>query len=299
MRLFSIFGESKILYFPGDICFYKNKQGFENYKKIFSKLGIKFKVFDEYVSDGLSALEAGYEQESRKLVRRNFNIFLKEDIDKIITTSPESFKIFSQNYPEILPDWSIKLDDTWELLADRLKKKHRLIKNKAMEIVTYHDSCYLGRYCGIYDSPRKILELIGYEIKEMDNTREESFCCGSCGGLTNTNPELADKVAKERILQAKRTGAKKMIVVGFTNYNLLKKNSINQGVEILELSTVLCEALGIKVQEEIEEKIEGEEKILEENKKDKILTETRADINLREELKEEDYYDNFKEDDFK
>ena len=50
-----------------------------------------------------------------------------------------------------------------------------------MEVVTYHDSCYLGRNCGIYEVPRNILKLIGYQIKEMDNSKENSFCCGSCG----------------------------------------------------------------------------------------------------------------------
>jgi len=300
MRLFSIFGKSNVLYYPGGTCFYKHRAGFENYKKVFLKLGIGFEVFEEYVSDGLSALEAGYDQEARKLVRRNFEIFLREDIQKIITTSPESFKMFSQNYPEILPDWSIKLEDIWSLILSRLGRKHRLIKHKAMEVVTFHDSCYLGRYCGIFDSPRRVLELIGYEVKEMDNSKEDSFCCGSCGGLSRVNTGLANKIAKERILQAKRIGVKKMVVIGFDNYDLLRKNSVDSGVEILEFSSVLCKALGIQILEDSEEGIEGEEKILDEDSEaENVLTETKANMRLREELKEEDYYDDLEEDNFK
>jgi Fe-S oxidoreductase len=157
---------------------------------------------------------------------------------------------------------------------ERLQNKHKLIKYKAMEIVGFHDSCYLGRYCGIYDEPRKILELVGYEVRELPDSRENSLCCGSCGGLPFFNPQLASRLAKERILQAKRLGIRKLIVCSFENYDLLKNNS-DGSVEILELSEVLALALGIKVKEEV-----GEGQILEEAK---------ANIELAEELKEEGY----------
>ena len=168
-----------------------------------------------------------------------------------------------------------------------------------MDFVTFHDNCYLGRYCGIYNAPRKILELIGYEVKEMDNSKENSFCCGSCGGLIFSNPDLANKIAKERVLHAKRIGVKKMVVVGFENYDLLKKNIGNSGVEILEFSDVLASALGIGVDKFDDEPIEEEEKILDVNEasEKKVLAETKANMRLREELKDEDYYDGFKEGD--
>jgi len=141
-----------------------------------------------------------------------------------------------------------------------------------MEVVTYHDPCYLGRYCKVYEEPRKILELIGYDIREMDNSKENSFCCGSCGGLPRISPVLANKIAEERILQVKRIGLKEMIVVGFENYSLLKNNS--KDIEVLELSEVLANALGIKKIDTLEEPIEGEER---------ILLETKANIRLQDE----------------
>ena len=155
-----------------------------------------------------------------------------------------------------------------------------------METVTYHDPCYLGRYCNVYEEPRKILELIGYEINEMDNSRENSFCCGSCGGLPRISPMLADRIAKERILQAKRIGVRKMIVIGFENYNLLRNNADNTGIKVFELSDVLANALGIKKIETLKEPIEGEERILLEKK-----------IKINDELRED--YGDFNEDEWK
>lgn len=272
MRLFNFFSGKNVLYFQG--CDYKKySEGYELYKKIFSKLGIKFISSDDVgignMSCGLDAWETGHESETRKIVRRNFEILRENGFEEIITTSPECYKMFLQNYPEIIPDWNINVENIWTLLLDRILKRHSLIKDKLMEVVTFHDNCYLGNYCDIYEEPRKILELIGFEIKEMDNSREDSFCCGSCGGLVFTNPDLANKIAKERILQAKRIGIKKMIVIGFKNYDLLKKNIGDSKVEIFELSEVLAHALGIKRLDEkaiSEEPIEGEEKVLTEEK---------------------------------
>ncbi len=80
----------------------------------------------------------------------------------------------------------------------------------------------------------------------MDNSRENSFCCGSCGGLPRVSKNLSDNIAKERILQAKRIGVRKMIVVGFENYSLLKENVGDSDIEILELGMILADSLEIR-----------------------------------------------------
>lgn len=44
--------------------------------------------------------------------------------------------------------------------------------------VTYHDPCHLGRYCGIYEEPREIIEALGFDLVEMEPAKEQSYCCG-------------------------------------------------------------------------------------------------------------------------
>jgi Fe-S oxidoreductase len=265
MGLFSIFGGEELTYFPGCVTYFKNRENFELYKKIFSKLGINFRVISKKICCGLPALEAGYETEARRLARKNFEIFKEERINSVITNCPACYKMLMQNYNEMMPDWDIKVKNIWKIILEKLENKPKIIKFKEIESVGFHDNCYLGRYCNTFDEPRRILELLGYEIKEFQNNKNESFCCGSCGGLIRTNPELVDKIAKERILQAKRIGIKKIIVTSFDNLNLLKKNLNGKDIEILELSEVLAIGLGLKKPEknksyEHEEKIDKEEK---------------------------------------
>lgn len=287
MGLFSLFSKSSNLFYPGCMMFLRFHEGFKLYSEIFGKLSIEFRVFDDYICCGLRALEAGYENEVWKLARRNFDILKKEGVRKILTTSPECYYMFLKKYPDIILYWDIETENIWELILSKLERKPGLIKNKAMEVVAFHDNCYLGRGCGVYEPQRRILELIGYEIKELPNSRENSFCCGSCGGLVRSNPRLADKIAKERILQAKRIGIDKIIVIGFDNYEILNRNVGDTGVEVTELSRVLGIALGLKVEGF------GEEFLDEEGQ---IFAEVEANKRLREELNEEDFYDEYQED---
>lgn len=283
MGIFSGFGKSNVLYFPGCVGYFKFKENYENTKKVFSKLGINFNEVDIKVCCGLPALELGYDSDARKLARRNFEIFKEAGIKTIIADCPSCYKTFSQNYPEFLPDWNIEIKNIWKLVLEKLETKSNLIKNKAVDSVGFHDNCYLGRYCGIYNEPRKILELIGYEIKEIPDNHEESICSGSCGGLTITNPLLAEKIAKERILQAKRIGINKIITTSLHNYQLLKKSSENNNIEILYFFDVLALALGIN-------KVEDKEFY------DEVLKKVDITEKINEESNEEDYEKILKED---
>ena len=52
----------------------------------------------------------------------------------------------------------------------------------------YHDPCELGRGCGIYDSPRKLISKAAM-IAEAPKNRAESVCCG--GSLGSLSLEFA------------------------------------------------------------------------------------------------------------
>ena len=268
MGIFSVFSKSNTLYFPGCIAYFRDKDSFELWKKIFYKLGIDFKLAEKKVCCGLPALEAGYDSLARKLARRNFDIFKEEKIDKILTPCPVCYKMFKEDYKRFLPEWNIEALNVWKIILDKLEEKPGLIKNKVNEEegklinkvnedgeTGFQDSCYLGRYSGIYEEPREIVKLIGYKIKEIKDNRENCFCSGSCGSLPITNPELANKTAREKLLQFKRAGIKKLIVCSPEEYELLKKNSTETKIEILEFSEILGNALGL-----IQKQDEGDSK---------------------------------------
>jgi Fe-S oxidoreductase len=84
--------------------------------------------------------------------------------------------------------------------------------DRVMETVTYHDPCRLGRYLGIYDEPRIVIESIpGIELVEMRKNRANALCCGSTGWVSCGR--CAKEIQMERLRQAQATGATRMITV--------------------------------------------------------------------------------------
>ena len=73
--------------------------------------------------------------------------------------------------------------------------------------VAFHDSCYLGRYHGIYQEPRDVVVASGCQVVEMDRHHEKSFCCGAGGGRMWLEENEGERINVVRSKQALGTGA--------------------------------------------------------------------------------------------
>lgn len=192
----------RVLYYPGCLTKGVLKKEFENYKEIFKMLGIGFVMLSkEEVCCGLPVLNAGHRKDAKKLASKNFKLFKEKGIDRIVTNCPSCFYMFNEIYPKLIRDWDIPVEHATVVILRTLKKKGIMWKGSEedREIVAYHDPCYLGRYSGIYEEPREVIELLGGKILESRFSREDALCCGAGGGVRDNFKELAKSIAKERV----------------------------------------------------------------------------------------------------
>lgn len=236
MSIFKKIFKGNTLYYPGCLSKFVAKELVENYRRILREAKIDFiELSDIEVCCGSPAIKAGYVEDFRKLAEKNLQVFKDHSVDRIVTHCPACFMIFKKEYPKVLGEkWDIEVVHATEILNDKIKKAESI-----KGTVTYHDPCHLGRQMGVYEPPREIIKSLGYEIKEMDLARKESFCCGGGGGVQSNESELADKVAKDKIAMAKKTGAKILVTPCPLCYMHLKKNAEGEDIEVKELSHLM------------------------------------------------------------
>ncbi|MBI5071870.1 (Fe-S)-binding protein [Candidatus Falkowbacteria bacterium] len=239
MKIFKKIFKSNTLYYPGCLSKFVAKDLVENYRRILREAGLDFiELADLEVCCGSPALKAGYADDFKKLAEKNLQVFKEHSVGRIVTHCPACFMIFKKEYPKVFGEkWDIEVTHATEILSKtKIQNSKFKIQNS---VVTYHDPCHLGRQMGIYDEPREVLKSLGYEIKEMDLSRKESFCCGGGGGVQSNESELANKIAKDRIAMAKKTGAKVLVTPCPLCYMHLKKNAEGEDIEVKELSHLM------------------------------------------------------------
>ncbi|HIE05726.1 MAG TPA: (Fe-S)-binding protein [bacterium (Candidatus Stahlbacteria)] len=107
---------------------------------------------------------------------------------------------------------------------------------------TYHDPCDLSRAISITEEPRQLLERIGVKLVEMKKARNLSQCCGGGGGILAYDVDMSDRVARNRIEQAKATGASVLTTACATCEQVLKKASKGD-IQVRNISDLIWKAL--------------------------------------------------------
>jgi Fe-S oxidoreductase len=167
----------------------------------------------------------------------------------VVTTCPHCFNTLKNEYP----DFGLHVDvvhHTDFLLG--LVAEGKLVPSRPVAgRVVYHDSCYLGRYNGVYDSPREILRRIpGVELVEPEYwNKQRGLCCGAGGAQMWMEEQNHDRVNVRRTLQLIDTGAKTiasacpycmtMLTDGIKSKNL--EDQLQQ-LDVAELLERSCEA---------------------------------------------------------
>ena len=235
MKIFEKILGGNTLYYPGCLTKFVAKDLKEKYEKILRKIGIDFIELSELEKCcGSPALKAGYLKDFQKAAEENLKIFKEHSVKKIITNCPACATTFKIEYPKVLgAKWDIEVLHISQVLNQAIKEgkiKPKEIKRK----LTFHDPCHLGRALKIFEEPREVIKSQGYEILEMELAKNESFCCGAGGGVKSNQPELANKIGKERVEQAKKTGAKILCTNCPLCYLHLKENA--KEIEVKELA---------------------------------------------------------------
>lgn len=234
MNIFKKIFRGNTLYYPGCLTKFALKEIQDNYEEILKREGIDFiKLSDKELCCGSPVKNAGGEKLFKELALKNLKVFKEHGVDRIITNCPACALVLGRDYKKLLGEkWDIEVLHITQVISSKT------LKNVKLEgVVTYHDSCHLGRGLKLYDEPRNIIKKTGLKIKEMDLNRSRSYCCGAGGGVKTNNPELSNRIAGDRISQIKKTEAKILLSACPMCHAQFKENG--KDFEVKELSELL------------------------------------------------------------
>jgi Fe-S oxidoreductase len=206
--------DAQVLYWVGCAASYdqRAKKIARATAQLLKRAGVDFAILgDEETCTGDPARRGGNEYLFSMLAEQNvatLNGYMEKGKKKILTTCPHCFNTLLNEYPDFGGKYEVvhHTDFLLGLVAEKKLVPERPVQGK----LAYHDSCYLGRYNGIYESPRDILARIpGVELVEPTYwKKDKGLCCGAGGAQMWMEEQNNNRVNVKRTLQLVETGAK-------------------------------------------------------------------------------------------
>jgi len=132
------------------------------------------------------------------------------DVKTVVATCPHCFNTIKNEYPQLGGNFEVVHHTEF---IERLIESGQLTLPQGFDRrkLTYHDPCFIGRWNGIYDAPRKVLNIVNSDgVHEMKRNRNRSFCCGGGGGRVWMEEKIGKRINNTRVEEALSTGADAM-----------------------------------------------------------------------------------------
>jgi heterodisulfide reductase subunit D len=261
-RLNNIFGATKVpksveglatagedLYFAGCVARYQKPEVIKATIAILQKAGVNIAYLgDEEKCCGLIPGHDGNTPILERKAAQNIEAFKKAGVKRVIVSCAHCYKTLKVDYKLIAGELPFEVVHVAELFSKLIDEKKIDFVKPINKKITYHDPCFLGRYCYVLDEPRKVLKSIpGIELVEMEPNGKWAHCCGSGTKITSAcYPEFTATVTKKRLEQGKEA-ADTIITACSTCYAHMDRAVEKEGMalDVYDLPIFVAEAMGI------------------------------------------------------
>lgn len=225
----------------------RNKKVVDSVVKVLQSAGVKFGILGkEEKCNGETARRMGNEWIAQQMMKTNLELLQGKKVKKVITSCPHCFNTLANEYPALGGDFEV-VHHT-EVIQELIKKGSLKIQEKSQSKVTFHDSCYLGRYNNVYDAPRESLKAISSDKPiEMKRSKEQGFCCGAGGGRMWLEETTGSRINENRAKEIIESGAKTVGVACPFCMTMISDGLRSQqrdDIEVRDIAELVAESIG-------------------------------------------------------
>ncbi|MBD3195229.1 MAG: disulfide reductase [Candidatus Lokiarchaeota archaeon] len=229
------------VYFIGCTSNYRQKDLRDATLRFLKKTNINFTLIDEHCCTS-PLIRTGQTESVKEIMEYNIDQIKATRAQKVVTSCAGCCRTLKVDFQKHDIDMDVEVYHTSELVNELLEKGKIKFGSNFNKTITYHDPCHLGRHMGLYEIPREVINKIPcVELNEMKRNRENSWCCGAGGGVKIGYPDWAVNVSKERLEEAKKTGADMVVsTCPFCKTNLKDANeNFDMDLEIIDLIEII------------------------------------------------------------
>jgi Fe-S oxidoreductase len=243
--------ETDVLLFLGCAYAYdeRNKKVARAMVRLLKEAQVEFGVLGlDEMCCGETSRRLGHEYLFQMMVEQNLELFASLKFNRIVTACPHCFNTLKNEYPQFESHY--KVQHLTEFLAESPIRDSAFSPNgnDLNGRLTFHDSCYLGRYNQVYKEPRQLLNHAKVEPVEMSKKGENSFCCGGGGGQMWMETDSNTRINHRRLNDAIETGAD--VVATACPYCLLmfddaiRSKGLGDQIQVMDIAEVMVNQLG-------------------------------------------------------
>jgi len=198
-----------LLYFVGCYASFdkRNQAVARDFVKICQAAGLRVGILGkEEKCCGEPPRKLGNEYLYQMTANENLELIKAYGVKKIVTCCPHCYNTLDRDYRDLGLEQAFTVQHYTSFLGELLAEKRIALRPESFQL-TYHDSCYLGRYMDLFEEPRSIIAACGGTLVEMEASRSDSFCCGGGGGRIIAEEKRGTRINVARVQMAQESGA--------------------------------------------------------------------------------------------
>jgi Fe-S oxidoreductase len=175
--------------------------------RVLKKAGVDFAILgEEERCNGDVARRAGNEYLAQMMIRENAAVLNQYRPGRILTGCPHCYNTLKNEYPQFGARFEVI--HSAEFMLQLFRQGRLAVAAPLTSPTAWHDSCYLGRWNGIFGAPREILRIISGGVPvELRRSADKGLCCGAGGARMFMEEKIGKRINAERVDDILASGA--------------------------------------------------------------------------------------------